>query len=247
MGEEGYPPVIVIDTLSLALGGEDEKGPKAAGFINDCLDLLKERPDIGNPYDWDTDAGKYDEWYRENPEIADINYPVAAHVIIIHHQTKTGIDFAGHRAIAANTSGLYRVHRFGKITDTERPFAGQLTPIRVMGIPRPAPIRFDVDVAPVDGTKQTAAILRDKATAIPKDLMPVIEALCELENPGAITPADLNECLDVVAARGAKDGPAKRKARQRHREKLEAAGVIEPVEDENGKVAFYRFHDTSAA
>ena len=132
------------------------------------------------------------------------------------------------------------------ITDAERPYAGQLTPIRVKGIPRPAPIRFDVDVVPVEGTKQTAAILKDKATAIPKELKPVIKALRELENPEAIPPADLIECLDVVAARGAKDGPAKRKARQRYREKLEAAGVIEPVEDQNGKVAFHRFHDTVA-
>ncbi len=104
----------------------------------------------------------------------------------------------------------------------------------------------DVDVVPVEGTKQTAAILKDKATAIPKELKPVIEALRELETPEAITPADLNECLDVVAARGAKDGPAKRKARQRYREKLEADGVLEPVEDDNGKLAFYRFHDTVA-
>ena len=139
-----------------------------------------------------------------------------------------------------------RVHRFGNITDTERPFAGQITPIRVKGIPRPAPIRFDVDVVPVEGTKQTAAILKDKATAIPKEIRPIIDAFRELENPEEITPTDLNACIDVVAASGAKDGSAKRKARQRVREKLEAAGVIEAVEDENGNATFYRFHDTAA-
>ncbi len=125
-------------------------------------------------------------------------------------------------------------------------FAGQLTPIRVKGIPRPAPIRFDVDVVAVEGTKQTAAILKDKATAIPKELKPIIEALRGLEDPEAITPADLNDCIDVAAARGAKGASAKRKARQRYRDKLETAGVIEPVEDENGKPMLYRFHDTVA-
>ncbi len=31
----------------------------------------------------------------------------------------------------------------------------------------------------------------------------------------------------------------------RMREKLEAASVLEPVEGDNGKVAFYRFHDAA--
>ena len=242
--EPVYPecvePVVVIDTLSMALGGDDERGPKAVGFINDCLDLLKERNDMCSPYDRKTEEVEAKEWWRLHDGI---EYPVASHVIIIHHQTKTGIDFAGHRAIAANTQALYRVHRFGKIADAARPYAGQLTPQRVKGIPRPAPIRFEVDVVPVEGTKQTAVILKDKATVVPKELKPIIEALRELENPEAITPTDLNECLDVVAGKGKKEGSAKRKARERSRKKLEAAGVIEPVEDDNGKVAFYRFHD----
>ena len=41
-------------------------------------------------------------------------------------------------------------------------------------------------------------------------------------------------------------GNAQRAARKRSRDALEAAGVLEPVEDENGKVAFYHFHDTGA-
>ena len=47
------------------------------------------------------------------------------------------------------------------------------------------------------------------------------------------------------AGKGSKD--AKRKARQRYRDKLEAAGVIEPVEDDNGKVTAYFFHDVEGA
>jgi len=241
---DGPRPVVVIDTLSIALGGEDEKGARAVGFIGDCLDLLKERSEMASP----AYKNKIEEWKEQHPgETQSMNFPVASHIIIIHHQTKTGTEFAGHRAIGANTQGLYRVHRFGKITDVKRPFAGMLTPSRVKGIPRPAPIRFDVDVVQVAGTKQTAAILKDRVTAIPKELTPVIEALRELENPEAIPPADLNDCLDLEAAKGAKDGPAKRKARQRCRERLEAAGVIEPVEDDNGNVTFYRFHDTTVA
>ena len=195
---------------------------------------------MGPPDDLEDDeyGTNLERWYSEN---GDLEWAVAAHVIIIHHQTKTGIEFAGHRAIAANTHGLYRVHRFGKITDPIRPYAGQLTPIRVKGIPRPSPIRFDVDVVPVEGTKQTAAILKDKAKAIPKKLKPIVEALRELEDHEEIGRDDLNSCLDV-GAKGT--GNAQRAARKRSRENLEAAGVLEPVQDDSGKVAFYRFHDT---
>ena len=52
------PPIVVIDTLSIALGGEDEKGPQAVGFVTDCLDLLKNRPDLGNPCDAATEDCK---------------------------------------------------------------------------------------------------------------------------------------------------------------------------------------------
>jgi len=236
-------PVIVIDTLSLALGGEDEKGPRAVGLISDCLDLLKFRQDMGNPYDGIKHADQYDKWEEKNPEGDRSVDPVASHVIIIHHQTKTGIDFAGHRAIGGNTSGLFRVHRFGKMTDDNRSYSGQLTPLRVKGIPRPAPIRFDVDVVPVEGTKQTAAILKDKAKAIPRKLKPIIEALRELEDHEEISKVDLNDYLDVVS-KGTDN--AKRGARKRNLESLITAGVLEPVEDDNGKVKFYRFHDTGA-
>ena len=175
-----------------------------------------------------------------------MEYPVASHVIVIHHQTKTGTEFAGHRAIAANTQGLYRIHRYGRMADKVRPCSGQLTPQRVKGIPRPAPIRFEAEAVSVEGTKQTALILKNKAPALPKDLKPIITALRELDDREAVTLTDMNECLDVVAAKGSKDGAAKRKARQRYRDKLEAAGVIEPVEDDNGKVTAYLFHDVGS-
>jgi hypothetical protein len=253
--EYGAKPVIVIDTLSIALGGEDEKGPRAVSFIGKCLDLLKERPEMAQPdfdyFDgngrWVTNRDAEAEWAKMHPgEPYGMHHPAASHVIVIHHQTKTGIDFAGHRAIAADTQGLYRVHRFGNMTDVKRPFAGQLTPIRVKGIPRPAPIRFAVEIVPVEGTAQSAAILKDEATAIPKWLKPIMEAIHEVDDSEAITPAILNKCLDVVAAKGEKKGSAVRMARQRYREALEAAGVIEPIEDDSGKVTLYRFHDTGA-
>ena len=111
------------------------------------------------------------------------------------------------------------------------------------GIPRPKSIRFDVDVVPVQGTNQTAASLKDKAKAIPKKLKPIIEALRELEDHEEIVRDVLNSCLDVKS-KGM--GSANRAARKRYRDDLEAAGVLEPVEDDNGKVAFHRFHDTKA-
>lgn len=243
LGEQENRPIVVIDTLSLALGGDDERGPRAVGFINDCLDLLKERSDLACPFETTKDQEK---WLEENPGMELwMNLPTASHVIVIHHQTKTGTDIAGHRGIGGNTHGLYRVHRFGKMTDARRPYAGQLTPMRVKGIPRPGPLRFEVDVVTVEGTKQTAAILKDKAAAIPEDLVPAIDALRELEDHERIELDDLNNCLDVVAASGGRNDAAKRKARQRSRETLETAGVIEPVQDDNGRVEFYRFHDST--
>ena len=229
------PPVIVIDTLSIALGGEDEKGSKAAGFITNCLDLLKMRPEMGEPKD-PAELKKWKEQYPDESPYTD--YPAASHVIIIHHQTKTGTDFAGHRAIGADTSGLYRVHRFGKMTDSARPYSGLLTPQRVKDVPCPAPIRFDVDVVPIEGTKRTAAILKDKAKSVPKKLWPIIEALRDMENHENISDGDVNACLDKLAAN--------RTTRNRYRKELIEAGVLEPVEDDNGKVAFYSFHDTGA-
>lgn len=237
----GCQPVVVIDTLSLALGGEDEKGPRAVGFINECLDLLKARPDMARP-----DFSSVDDetkWEKDHPgEGYLMEHPVASHIIVIHHQTKTGTDFAGHRAIAANTQGLYRVHRFGSLNDADRPYAGQLTPMRVKGIPRPAPVRFEVEIVSITGTRQTAAILKDKVAAVPKELLPAIAALRDLAGHEAITPSDLNLCLDVVAAGEGKKDSAIRMARKRSLEKLTAAGVIEP-NDDDGKVTSYRFHD----
>ena len=236
-------PVVVIDTLSMALGDDDEKGPKAVGFINECLDLLKEHPDL--------DPSKFGEDEEDGivgpnhpgKTVHGMGMPVAAHVIIIHHQTKTSTDFAGHRAIAANTQGLFRVHRFGKITDADRPYAGQFTPQRVKGIPRPAPLRFEVTVVPVEGTKQTAAILKQEARIVPDRLKPVIQALRELDEPQKVTPENLNNCIDSHGIKKKVSDDAKRKVRERRRKELEEAGVIEPVEDDNGRVEYYRFHD----
>lgn len=248
---DGCPPIVVIDTLSLALGGEDEKGPRAVGFINECLDLLKARPDMARPdFSSVDDDGRFAidaeadaKWEKDHPgEGYSMDTPVASHIIIIHHQTKTGTDFAGHRAIAANTQGLYRVHRFGSLNDADRPYAGQLTPMRVKGIPRPAPVRFEVEIVSITGTRQTAAILKDKAAAVPKELLPAIAALRDLAGHEAITPSDLNLCLDVVAAGEGKKDSAIRMARKRSLEKLTAAGLIEP-NDDDGKVTSYRFHD----
>jgi hypothetical protein len=226
-GWEGVPGLLlVIDTLSMALGEHDEKGPKAVAFVNDCLNLLKPDPEAENA-----------EWrYR----------PPVEHVIIIHHQTKTATVFAGHRAIAANTSGLYRVFRHGERVDKERSMSFTVHPIRTKGMPRPPKMRFEAQIVPVPGADRQTVIVKNQATGIPKALGPIIEALREVEDDGEIGKDELNKCLDVVANKGGKDGGAKRKARQRYRDQLVKAGVIEPVDDENGNVTCYRFHDTVA-
>jgi hypothetical protein len=134
------PPLVVIDSLSMALGNEFEQGPRAARFIQECLDLLRERRDL-------TEHG------------AAVASPVASHIILIHQQTTTRTDFDGPGVVLANSQALYRVHRFGEVEDEVRPMAGQLTPMRLKGMVRPAPVRFAVEVVPIEGTTQTAAIL----------------------------------------------------------------------------------------
>ncbi len=221
--EEVGEPIVVIDTLSMALGGEDEKGPSAVSFINDCLDLLKDRPDL------------------EEDDRDRLQWAAASAIIIIHHQTKTGTEFAGHRAIAANTHALYRVVRPGSVTSREdRPMTGRILPQRAKGMARPASLGFVVEIADVPGTRQTAAILNDTRTEIPKELRPVLDALADLENPQEITQEQLNECIDVAARN--------RTTRKRYRDLLDEVGLIETVEasEENPKT-FYRFHGGGAS
>jgi hypothetical protein len=151
--------------------------------------------------------------------------PVASHVILIAHPIKTGNDIAGHRAIAADTGGLYRVHRFGRITDSERSMAGQITPIRTKGMLKPAPLRFEVEVVTVPGVKRSAAILKTRGAEIGEHLKPVIAALRELvEASGAeeISAKDVADCVDRVAAN--------RTTRMRRRKELEDAGILEAIE-----------------
>jgi hypothetical protein len=224
-------PLVVLDTFSIALGGEDEKGPRAPGLINACLNLLKDIPELGAAKD-DADI--------------DLRSAVASHVIIIHHQTKTSVDIAGHRAIVGDTQALFRVHRPGKMAGAARPYSGWITPIRTKDMALPSPIRFEVEVVQIEGTQQTAAILKDKTAEVPKELKAVIEALRKLDDCEEISAKDLNDCLDVEAAKDGRDGSAMRMERKRMREKLDALGIVEAVTDDNDKIAFYRFHDPGA-
>ncbi|HEY1288722.1 MAG TPA: AAA family ATPase [Burkholderiales bacterium] len=149
------PPLVVIDALSMALGNEFEQGPRAARFIQECVDLLRERQDLT------TDGPASDEKRaREHgPLPATIASPVASHIILIHQQTTARTEFDGPGVVLANSQALFRVHRFGEIEDEARPMAGQLTPMRVKGMVRPPPVRFAVEAVPIEGTPQTTAIL----------------------------------------------------------------------------------------
>ncbi len=219
--DENAKCVVVIDTLSMALGGEDEKGAGSVEFIQRCLDLLKTRDDLLSS---DQDAP---------------TWPVATHVIVIHHQTKTGQDFAGHRAIGANTQGLYRVHRSGSMADLKRPYSGQFTPLRVKGISRPSPIRFDVEVVKVADTRQTAAILRDGTASIPPELEPIVVALVKAGGTKRLDNATLNSCLDKVARN--------RTSRARYKNRLIDAGILEQIDVADGKGSSYRLSSATGA
>ena len=134
------PPLVVIDCLSMALGNEFEQGPRAAPFIQECLDLLRERQDLA--------AAE-----------AALALPAASQIILIHQQTTARTEFDGPGVVLANSQALYRVHRFGDVEDEGRPMAGQLIPMRLKGMARPAPLRFAVEVVPIEDTAQTTAIL----------------------------------------------------------------------------------------
>jgi hypothetical protein len=150
------PPLIVIDALSMALGNEFEQGPRAARFIQECVDLLRERQDLSTP---ERIAGDEKHVRDHGPLPATISSPVASHIILIHQQTTAQIEFDGPGVVLANSQALFRVHRVGEIADDVRPMAGQLTPMRLKGMVRPPPVHFAVEVVPIEGTTQTTAIL----------------------------------------------------------------------------------------
>jgi hypothetical protein len=244
------PPLIIIDTLSMWLGGDAETGSAAPAAINRCLNLLKEasfkEPD---DFEGDTEADRRKAWEKEyGCKYFDtyLNDPVASAIVIVHHTTKAGDDFGGHRAIGANTQALYRIHRFGRMTDADRPYSGQLTPLRTKGMARPAAVRFEAEVVPVPGTTdRTTVILKDKSATVPDYLAPAVDALRDLPDHQEISVSDVNQCLDVVAAEGEKAAGAVYVARHRYRKKMEDAGILEPVEDDDGKLLHYVFHDPS--
>lgn len=229
-GHQMYPicePLVIVDQLSLALNGEDEKGHKAAEFIRQCLDLTISNDELMT--DEDTNLSHQE---------------AASHVLILHHPTKSGDDIAGHRAIMSDTHGLYRMRRFGRFGDPNRPNVAEFKPMRVKGLPPMPPMTFEAEIVFVPGTKQTTTILKDAAPEIPQELLPVIKALRQFDEGAEIPGKELNEHLDAVI--GDKEGAAKRQARMRARDRLELAGVLEAVADADGRPLFYRFHDVGA-
>jgi len=226
------PPVVVVDTLSQWLGGEDEKGPKAVKRISEALDLLKMRPELREPWD------KHDReaWLERNPTgVEGMDYPVASQVVIIHHTTKTGDEFAGHRAIAADTQALYRVKRSGRLGEKARSMVGVITPIRTKDIQKPEPIRFETEIVTLEGTCRSTAILKEKAVELPKSFDPIMKALRNYGDQAELENDDVNDCIDTVADN--------RTTRGRYRKKLVDCGILEPVEDDSGKIVCYLFND----
>jgi hypothetical protein len=245
--ERSTMPLVIIDTLSMALGGDAETGPAAVDFVSRCLDLMKGRPEFDPPTNGPYSA--IEDFKAKYPQLGGsleqdgnydgpwICYPVASAVAIVHHPTKGGDDFGGHRAIGANTQALYRVHRFGSMADRDRPMKGIITPLRTKDMARPSPLRFEVEVVPVPGAEdRTTVVLKDAAPEVPAKLKPIAKALAEIEadGQGVLSAGDVQACIDKVARN--------RATRGRYRTQLADAGVLEPVLDEADKLIGYRFH-----
>ena len=175
-------------------------------FVHKCLGLLRE---------WEPE-GAGDDFPFE---------PVAEHVIILHHTTKSEGEIAGNPAISADTSGLYRVRRFGRFGDPNRSNVAEVKPERVKGIAPPPSLRFEVELMQIDGTERSAPVLKGCAD-VPKKLQPVIAALRDLaETTGSdeLSANDVRACVDRVAE--------DRTTRMRRRKELEDAGILEPLEN----------------
>ena len=194
-------PMVVVDTLSHALGEEDERGARAVGFINDCIKLTVEIDD--------------EDEYEER---------VAEHVVLIHHTTKTGDEFAGHRAIAANTHALYYVRRRSG-ADTFR-----LEPRRVKGMARPPAMHLETEVVTVPGTRRTTVVVKDKCD-IDERLAAVVGHLEDASDPDNVTEKELRAALDAGIPEHVRNA-ARRKSRSRLKKTLIDEGRL--VSHEHG-------------
>jgi hypothetical protein len=139
----------------------------------------------------------------------------ASHVIIAHHTTKTGDEYAGDDFLASDSTSLYYVRR----PSHDKPMF-RLVCDRVKGIGKPPAMSLLFKV--VDVGKQRTVILVGEANASPK-LLKIAESL-----PARTQTDDLREALEQHLTGENKD--ARYKSYQRLRDKLLEVGLI-AVED----------------
>jgi hypothetical protein len=135
----------------------------------------------------------------------------ASHVIIAHHTTKTGDEYAGDDFLASDSTSLYYVRRPNHDKPTFR-----LVCDRVKGIGKPPAISLLFKV--VDLGKQRTVVLIGENNADPK-LLEIANSL-----PARIPTDDLRKALEPHLT--AKTDTARYKAFQRLRDKLLETGLI---------------------
>lgn len=135
----------------------------------------------------------------------------ASHVIIAHHTTKTGDEYAGDDFLASDSTSLYYVRRPNHDKPTFR-----LVCDRVKGIGKAPAISLSFKVVGVG--KQQTVVLVGENDADPK-LLGIASSL-----PARIALDGLREALEPHLT--GKTGPAQYKAFQRLRDKLLEAGLI---------------------
>jgi hypothetical protein len=136
---------------------------------------------------------------------------VAAHVIIVHHTTKTGDEFAGDDFLVADTTGLYYVRRPNKNAPKINLVCG-----RVKGMNKPPVIQLSFRIVNVG---QETTVVIDSGSTVDERLLSIAGTL-----PDRMSLEELREELEPHITGESDD--ARRKSFQRQRTKLTDAGLL---------------------
>lgn len=145
----------------------------------------------------------------------------AMHVIILHHTTKGGKEYAGDPFIKSDTSAMYYVNRPSR----NKPEI-KLRCDRVKGIPKPGPIDLRIAIVPVE---ENSTVIVNDGSAAPERDTKLIEIAAKL--PASFKPCDLDP---FVTGEGEN---TQKSQKRRLRLNLEAAGLIRKEGDHYVKAA----------